>query len=84
MPTYNTTMSAIIGGLDDKIAAMQSAKASVQAAIDRNISVPRNTGVLQQIDHSLEIVQQARSALFSDCCGASCTFTWEEEMTRGI
>lgn len=79
MPTYNTTMSAIIGGLDDKIANMQSAKAAVQAAIDRNIAVSQNTGVLQQINRSLEVAQQARTALYADCCGASCTFSWQEE-----
>lgn len=71
-------MSAIIGGLDDKIATLQSAKAAVQAAIDRNIAASQNTGVLQKIDRSLEVAQQARAALSADCCGASCTYTWQE------
>ena len=79
MPTYNTEMQAIIASLDQKIAALQSTKAAVQAAISNGKSVQENTATMDKINESLRITQGARVALFDDCCGASCGITWYDQ-----
>jgi hypothetical protein len=71
-------MDPILASLDAKIAELQNKKLSIQDAINRKVAVQKNTTALEQVNAHMETVQQARIALFDDCCGASCSINWDD------
>jgi hypothetical protein len=75
--TIQHSLTSVVSALNEKIAALESAKTNVQREIDNGNHVPENSACLEQINESLEAAEEAKQYLMDSCCGSQgCAFEW--------